>query len=177
MTGYEMRMARERKGISRQTLGELIGGCHSNKQIKHWEDTHPPRELQPRIREALDMQEETPRSHKAVRTSSGMRFGWKVVSKNGTQAKKPAGFDQKRSCGDSGDGSCDQIRNEEGRVVITENVKNWARNQKRVTNNTICKQFKVNVDEADEIYQTLKRIGIVGRMGYTDKGLGLKEDN
>lgn len=53
--------------------------------------------------------------------------------------------------------------------MITENVKRWARMQKRVTNKAIREAFDVDEDEADEVYRVLKKIGIVGRMGCVNK--------
>lgn len=166
-----MRAARERKGLSRALLGDFLGGYWSDKQIKHWEDTNPPEHLERSIREVLDMPVTDRKRPEVLRTSSGVRFGRKDMTGSGTRSKMPTGFDQKRTCGHSGDERCDQIRNEEGELVITENVKRWARMQRRVTNKAIREAFDVDEDEADEIYRILKRIGIVGRMGYIDKGL------
>lgn len=48
-------------------------------------------------------------------------------------------------------------------------VKDWAREQKRVTNMLIRKTFDVDVETADYYYKCLKDDGIVGSMGYVNK--------
>ena len=45
----------------------------------------------------------------------------------------------------------------------------WAKAQKRVTNKCIRDRFDVDEEQADEYYQYLKQIGIVGRMGMVIK--------
>lgn len=169
MTGQEMRQARERKGLSRAMLGDFLGGYWSDKQIKHWENTHPPEHLEQRIREVLDMQGATKRHWNTLRTSSGVRFGAEDVVRIGTDAQKPAGFDQKRSGGHSRHKRCDQIRNKKTLIM---NAERWAREQNRVTKTTIRIAFGVDEDEADEIFQFLKRNRIIRHMGYVTKRKG-----
>lgn len=45
-------------------------------------------------------------------------------------------------------------------------VKDWAHEQKRVTNMLIRKTFDVDAETADYYYRCLKDDGIVGRMGF-----------
>ena len=44
----------------------------------------------------------------------------------------------------------------------------WAKNQKRVTNGRIRKEFNVNEERAQVYYDYLKSTGIVGSMGYVN---------
>lgn len=76
MTGAELREARERRGISREIFADLMGG-ESEKRIRHWEDTAPPEHAMERICNVLDMYNDTQGYHPAVKTSSGVRFGWR----------------------------------------------------------------------------------------------------
>lgn len=48
----------------------------------------------------------------------------------------------------------------------SEELECWAKQQKRVTNKYIRERFDVDEEQADEYYQYLKMIGIVGRMGH-----------
>lgn len=170
MTGAELRAARERRGISREVFADLIGGIGSEKQIKHWEDTNPPEYAIRRICEVLDMPSAAAGYHQPVRTASGVRFGWKDMAGFGTGSKKPAGTVQKRSGGHFGRESSSQIRNEEGRMIVTEQVREWVATQKRVTHNQLMKKWRIDDNEADELYAILKRIGLVGHMGYVVRG-------
>ncbi len=45
-------------------------------------------------------------------------------------------------------------------------VEIWAIDQKRVTNKMIRDRFDVTEEDADDIYTHLKKVGIVGSMGY-----------
>ena len=46
----------------------------------------------------------------------------------------------------------------------SDELEHWAKAQKRVTNKHIRDRFDVDEEQADEYYQYLKQIGIVGRM-------------
>ena len=46
----------------------------------------------------------------------------------------------------------------------SDELEHWAKAQKRVTNKYIRDRFDVDEEQADEYYQYLKQIGIVGRM-------------
>lgn len=76
MTGAEFRAARERRGIDRSVLAELLGGFYSDRDIREWENSGPPPVMEEAIREALGMQNMKSRHHPPVRTPSGVRFGW-----------------------------------------------------------------------------------------------------
>lgn len=45
-------------------------------------------------------------------------------------------------------------------------VEVWAVDQKRITNKVIRDRFEVTEEDADDIYAHLKKVGIVGTMGY-----------
>ena len=51
----------------------------------------------------------------------------------------------------------------------SDELEHWAKAQKRVTNKHIRDRFDVDEEQADEYYQYLKQIGIVGRMGIVIK--------
>ena len=51
-------------------------------------------------------------------------------------------------------------------MVDTEEVKAWAKNQKRITNRMIRMRFDLNEDAADIVYSYLRTSGIIGSMGY-----------
>lgn len=76
MTGLELKLARQKKGIKRGTLGELLGGYYSEQEIRRWESDHPPDCMEQQIREVLDMPGARGNHHPPVRTASGVRFGW-----------------------------------------------------------------------------------------------------
>lgn len=59
------------------------------------------------------------------------------------------------------EGCCNMNRSDE--------LEHWAKAQKRVTNKHIRNRFDVDEEQADEYYQYLKQIGIVGRMGMVIK--------
>ena len=52
-------------------------------------------------------------------------------------------------------------------MMILKSVKleNWAKSQKRVTIGRIGKEFSVDEELAQDYYDYLKSVGIVGRMG------------
>lgn len=54
-------------------------------------------------------------------------------------------------------------------MMQRKSVKDWAREQKRVTNVLIRKTFDVDAETADYYYKCLKDDGIVGSMGYVNK--------
>lgn len=43
----------------------------------------------------------------------------------------------------------------------------WAKKQKRITNKMLRDKYDLTEEEADEAYYVLKKMGIVGHMGYT----------
>ena len=47
-----------------------------------------------------------------------------------------------------------------------EDLRTWAKEQARVTNGMLRKQYGVDYEEADALYRQLKEDGIVGSMGY-----------
>lgn len=51
----------------------------------------------------------------------------------------------------------------------SEELEEWAKAQKRVTNKHIRDRLGVDEEQADEYYQYLKQIGIIGRMGMVIK--------
>ena len=51
----------------------------------------------------------------------------------------------------------------------SEDLEQWAKGQKRITNKQIRDRFNVDEETATEYYDYLKQIGIVGRMGYVEK--------
>lgn len=51
----------------------------------------------------------------------------------------------------------------------SEDLEQWAKGQKRITNKQIRDHFSVDEETATEYYDYLKQIGIVGRMGYVEK--------
>ena len=51
-------------------------------------------------------------------------------------------------------------------MVDTEEVKAWAKTQKRITNRMIRMRFDLNEDAADTVYCYLRAGGIIGSMGY-----------
>ena len=51
----------------------------------------------------------------------------------------------------------------------SEELEEWAKAQKCVTNKHIRDRFGVDEEQADEYYQYLKQIGIIGRMGMVIK--------
>ena len=53
-------------------------------------------------------------------------------------------------------------------IVKSVKLENWAKSQKRVTVGRIQKAFNVNEEMAQDYYDYLKRVGIVGRMGYVN---------
>ena len=53
--------------------------------------------------------------------------------------------------------------------MSSEELEQWAKEQKRVTNKYIRDRFDVDEEQADEYYQYLKNIGIVGHMGHVNK--------
>lgn len=63
-----------------------------------------------------------------------------------------------------------EIYRREEQMMIIKSVKleNWAKNQKRVTNGRIRKEFNVNEERAQVYYDYLKSTGIVGSMGYVN---------
>lgn len=52
----------------------------------------------------------------------------------------------------------------------SEELEEWAKQQKRVTNKYIRDRFDVDEETADFYYNYLKSAGIVGRMGYVLRG-------
>lgn len=52
-----------------------------------------------------------------------------------------------------------------------EDLEQWAKGQTRITNKQIRDRFDVDEETATEYYDYLKSIGIVGRMGYVEKGI------
>lgn len=54
----------------------------------------------------------------------------------------------------------------------SEDLEQWAKGQKRITNKQIRDRFDADEEMATEYYDYLKSIGIVGRMGYVER-----EDN
>lgn len=57
---------------------------------------------------------------------------------------------------------------EEQMIIKSVKLENWAKNQKRVTNGRIRKEFNVNEERAQVYYDYLKSTGIVGSMGYVN---------
>lgn len=53
-------------------------------------------------------------------------------------------------------------------IIKSVKLENWAKNQKRVTNGRIRKEFNVNKERAQVYYDYLKSTGIVGSMGYVN---------
>ena len=51
----------------------------------------------------------------------------------------------------------------------SDELEHWAKAQKRVTNKHIRDRFGVDEEQADEYYQYLKQISIIGRMGMVIK--------
>lgn len=51
----------------------------------------------------------------------------------------------------------------------SEDLEQWAKGQKRITNKQIRDRFDVDEEAASEYYDYLKSVGIVGRMGYVEK--------
>lgn len=51
----------------------------------------------------------------------------------------------------------------------SDELEHWAKAQKRVTNKHIRDRFEVDEEQADEYYQYLKQIGVVGCMGMVIK--------
>ena len=47
-----------------------------------------------------------------------------------------------------------------------EDLRAWAKEQTRITNGMLRKQYGVDYEEADTLYRQLKEDGIAGRMGY-----------
>lgn len=60
------------------------------------------------------------------------------------------------------------IQERGARIMIIESVKleNWAKSQKRVTFRRIQEEFDTDAGMAQQYYYYLKRVGIIGRMGY-----------
>lgn len=50
-------------------------------------------------------------------------------------------------------------------IIKSVKLENWAKNQKRVTIGRIRKEFNVSEEVAQDYYDYLKSVGIVGRMG------------
>lgn len=57
-------------------------------------------------------------------------------------------------------------------MSISEDLEQWAKGQKRITNKQIRDHFDVDEETATEYYDHLKSIGIVERMGYVEKERG-----
>lgn len=53
-------------------------------------------------------------------------------------------------------------------VIKSVKLENWAKSQKRVTIGRIRKEFNVSEEVAQDYYDYLKSVGIVGRMGYVN---------
>ena len=66
------------------------------------------------------------------------------------------------------DAIAESIQERGDRIMIIKSVKleNWAKDQKRVTIGRIRKEFNVSEEVAQDYYDYLKSVGIVGRMGY-----------
>lgn len=50
-------------------------------------------------------------------------------------------------------------------IIKSVKLENWAKDQKRVTIGRIRKEFSVDEEVAQDYYDYLKSVGIVGRMG------------
>lgn len=50
-------------------------------------------------------------------------------------------------------------------IIKSVKLENWAKDQKRVTIGRIRKEFNVSEEVAQDYYDYLKSVGIVGRMG------------
>lgn len=48
-------------------------------------------------------------------------------------------------------------------------LETWARLQNRITNRSIRERFYVDEEMAQDYYDYLKKVGIVGSMGYVNK--------
>lgn len=73
MTGPELKQIRKRRGISKQTLAELIGASDARTILEiERSDDEIPAYYEKNIREVLRMSQET--GYTGTRTSSGVRF-------------------------------------------------------------------------------------------------------
>ncbi len=50
----------------------------------------------------------------------------------------------------------------------------WAKTKIRITKKSICDRFAVDERTSDDIYRTLKDLGIIGRMGYVEREESVK---
>ena len=50
-------------------------------------------------------------------------------------------------------------------IIKSVKLENWAKDQKRVTIGRIRKEFNISEEVAQDYYDYLKSVGIVGRMG------------
>ena len=50
-------------------------------------------------------------------------------------------------------------------ILKSEKLENWAKTQKRITVGRIQKEFGTDDEMAQQYYDYLKRVGIIGRMG------------
>lgn len=53
--------------------------------------------------------------------------------------------------------------------MLSDELEDWAKAQKRVTNKLIREQFDVDEEMAQDFYDYLRLSGIVGRMGYVKR--------
>ena len=54
-------------------------------------------------------------------------------------------------------------------MTRTEELEAWARTQNRITNGYIRTRFGVDEEIAQDYYDYLKQVGIIGSMGYVNK--------
>lgn len=76
MTGPELKEARKKKDMRADILCDLLGGVYTERDVRKREKDGPPERLEEEIKEILDIPADKPKKHKAVRSSSGVRFGW-----------------------------------------------------------------------------------------------------
>ena len=54
-------------------------------------------------------------------------------------------------------------------ILRSKKLENWAKPQKRVTVGKIRKEFGIDDEMAQQYYDYLKHVGIIGRMGFVNE--------